>query len=102
VGAVDRLRGGVNIVGGAVAVIMVARFGLRGGQRWAWWFLAFCFVWVGLQDATMATRFFNATGEPFILLPYTYCVLMLAGLLRSRRAVFGSPARHGRPDSNTR
>jgi hypothetical protein len=84
--------GGVNIVGGAVAVIVVARFGLRGEQRWAWWFLTFCFVWVGLHDATMATRFFNATGEPFILLPYTYCVLMLAGLLRSRRAVFGSPA----------
>jgi hypothetical protein len=26
-------------------------------------------------------RFFNATGQPFILLPYPYCVLMLAGLL---------------------
>jgi hypothetical protein len=84
--------GGVNIVAGGVAVIVVSRFGLRGGQRWAWWFLAFCFVWVGLHDATMATRFFAATGQPFMVLPYAYCVLMLAGLLRSRRAVFARPA----------
>ena len=83
--------GGVNIAAGAVAVIVVARFGLRNGQRWAWWFLAFCFVWVGLHDATMATRFFQTTGQPFMLLPYTYCALMLGGLLRSRRAVFASP-----------
>jgi hypothetical protein len=80
--------GGVNIVAGAIAVIVVARFGLRGGQRWAWWFLAFCFVWVGLHDATMATRFFAATGQPVMVLPCTYCVLMLAGLVRSRHAVF--------------
>lgn len=93
--------GAVNIVAGAVAVIVVARFGLRGGQRWAWWFLAFCFVWVGLHDATMATRFFSVTGEPFMLLPCAYCVLMLGGLLRSRRAVFASPAATWR-DSNIR
>ncbi len=36
--------GGVNIVGAAIAVIVVARFGLRNGQPWAWWFLAFCLV----------------------------------------------------------
>lgn len=84
--------GGVNIVAGAVAVIVVARFGLRGGQRWAWWFLAFCLVWVGLHDATMATRFFHATGQPLLVLPYTYSVLMLAGLMRSRRTVFAAPA----------
>jgi hypothetical protein len=82
--------GGVNIVAGAVAVIVVARFGLRSRQRWAWWFLAFCSLWVGLHDATLATRFFQATGQPFMLLPYSYCVLMLAGLLRSRRSVFAT------------
>jgi hypothetical protein len=38
----------------------------------------------------MATRFFQATGQPFMLLPYSYCVLMLAGLLRSRRSVFAT------------
>ena len=84
--------GGVNVVAAAVAVILVARFGLRGGHRWAWWFLAFCFGWVGLHDATLATRFFEETGQPVLLLPYTYCVLMLAGLLRSRPAVFALPA----------
>jgi hypothetical protein len=83
--------GGINIVAGAVAVIVVARFGLRGGQRWAWWFLAFCLMWVGLHDATMATKFFRATGQPFLVLPYTYCLLMLAGLMRSGRAVFAAP-----------
>jgi hypothetical protein len=80
--------GGVNIVGAAVAVILVARYGLRDGQRWAWWFLAFCFAWIGVHDAVMATRFFGATGQPFMLMPFTYCALMLAGLVRSRHAVF--------------
>jgi hypothetical protein len=80
--------GGVNIVAGAVAVIVVAWFGLRRGQRWAWWFLAFCLFWVGLHDAAMATLFFNVTGQPLMVLPYSYCVLMLAGLLRSRGPLF--------------
>jgi hypothetical protein len=94
--------GGINIVGGAVAVIVVARFGLRGGQRWAWWLVAFCFVWIGLHDATMATRFLLETGQPFVLLPYTYCVLMLAGLLRSRHFIFAAPAATAALDSNRR
>ncbi|WP_090606988.1 hypothetical protein [Mycobacterium lentiflavum] len=94
--------GGVNIVAGAAAVIVVARFGLRGGQRWAWWFLAFCFVWVGLHDAVMATRFFRATGQPLMVLPYSYCVLMLAGLLRSRRAVFAATNSTAGPELTAR
>lgn len=81
--------GGVNIVGAAVAVIVVARFGLRNGQPWAWWFLAFCLVWIGVHDSVMTTHFFLATGQPFMLMPLTYSALMLAGLLKSRRAVFG-------------
>jgi hypothetical protein len=80
--------GGVNIVGAAVAVILVARFGLGDGHLWAWWFLAFCLLWIGVHDAVMTTRFFLATGQPFMLMPFTYCGLMLAGLLKSRRAVF--------------
>jgi hypothetical protein len=82
--------GGVNIVGAAIAVIVVARYGLGDGRRWAWWFLAFCLVWIGVHDAVMATRFFLMTGQPFMLMPLTYAALMLAGLLRSRRAVFAS------------
>ena len=80
--------GGVNVVAAAIAVSVVARFGLRDRRRWAWWFLAFCFLWIGVHDAVMTTRFFVATDQPFMLLPYTYCALMLAGLVRSRRAVF--------------
>jgi hypothetical protein len=88
--------GGVNIVGAAIAVILVARFGLRDGQRWAWWFLAFCLLWIGVHDAVMTTRFFLATGQPFMLLPLTYCALMLAGLLKSRPAVFAVSTLHTR------
>ena len=80
--------GGVNIIGAALAVMMVARFGLRDGQRWAWWFLAFCLLWIGVHDAVMTTRFFLATSQPFMVLPITYCALMLAGLVKSRAAVF--------------
>jgi hypothetical protein len=38
----------------------------------------------------MTTRFSVATDQPFLLLPYTYFALLLAGqeLVRSRRAVF--------------
>jgi hypothetical protein len=82
--------GGVNIVAAAVAVSVVSFVGLRTGQRWAWWFLLFCLAWVGLHDAIMATVFSAHTGQPLLLLPYTYCVLMLTGLLRSRRAVFSA------------
>jgi hypothetical protein len=82
--------GGVNIAAAAVAVSVVSMFGLRSGQRWAWWFLAFCLIWVGLHDAIAATRFSIHTGQPLMLLPYTYCILMVSGLLRSRRAVFTS------------
>lgn len=79
--------GGVNIVAAAVAVIVVSRFGLRTGQRWAWWFLLFCLAWVGLHDATLATRFSVTTGQPVMVLPLTYVTLMAAGLWRSRRVV---------------
>lgn len=80
--------GAVNVIAAAVAVIVVSRFGLRQGQRWAWWFLAFCLIWVGGHDAFMATRFFRDTGQPVMLLPYTYVTLMTIGLLRTRREVF--------------
>lgn len=83
--------GGVNVAAAAVALIVVSRFGLREGRRWAWWFLAFCLIWVGLHDAVMATRFFLVTGQPVMVLPYSYVSLMVVGLLRTRRAVFGTP-----------
>jgi hypothetical protein len=82
--------GGVNVAAAAVAVIVVSRFALRDGQAWAWWFLAFCLLWVGLHDAVMATRFFLATGAPVMLLPYTYVALMTAGLIRTRGVVLNT------------
>jgi hypothetical protein len=80
--------GGLNILAAGIAVSVVARFGRRAGRRWAWWFLCFCFLWILVHDAIMTTRFFPATGQPFMVLPYSYCALMLGGLLRSRRVVF--------------
>ena len=56
----------------------------------------------GLHDATMATRFFAATGQPVLVLPYTYCGLMLVGLLRSRRGVFAAPVATATPESTSR
>src|SRR5262245_17474275 len=80
--------GGVNIIGAAIAVILVARFGLRNGQRWAWWFLAFCLLWIGVHDAVMTTRFFLATGQPFMVLLIIYCTMMLVGVIYLAPAVF--------------
>lgn len=81
--------GGVNVAAAAVAVIVVSRFALREGRPWAWWFLAFCLLWVGIHDAVMATRFFAATGSPVMVMPYTYVALMSAGLVRTRAVAFG-------------
>lgn len=83
--------GGVNVAAAAVAVIVVSRFALRAGQPWAWWFLAFCLLWVGVHDAVMATRFFLATGAPVMVMPYTYVALMAAGLYRTRRVIRPAP-----------
>ena len=85
--------GGVNIVAAAVGVMVVARFGLREGHRWAWWFLAFSLAWVGIHDAIMATRHFVATGQPVMLLPYTYCALLAGGLIATRRVIAARPPR---------
>ena len=87
--------GGLNILAAGIAVSVVARFGRRAGRRWAWWFLCFCFLWIGVHDAIMTTRFFPATGQPFMVLPYSYCALMLGGLLRSRRVVFARATSRG-------
>ena len=43
---------------------------------WAWWFLMFCLIWVGLHDSIMATRFSIHTGQPLMLLPYTSVVFV--------------------------
>src|SRR5262249_23752947 len=83
--------GGVNIVGGAVAVMIVSRFGLRGGRAWAWWTLAFFLGWVGLHDLVMAVRFLFATGQPLAVFPAFYCVMLATALVRSRALIYGAP-----------
>jgi hypothetical protein len=85
--------GGVNIVGGAVAVVVVSRFGLREGRAWAWWTLAFFFGWVGLHDLFMAVRFLLATGQPLAVFPAFYCAMLATALVRSRGLVRQRAAR---------
>ena len=36
----------------------------------------------------VATRFYLHTGQPLVLMPYTYCTLMAIGLFKSRPVVF--------------
>lgn len=82
--------GGVNIVIGAIAVMVIARYGLRNGHQWSWFYLLFSLIWVGFHDAWSATRFFQATGNPSMILPYLYCLLMSTGLIATYRSVFKS------------
>lgn len=80
--------GGVNIVIGAIAVMVISRYGLRDGHKWSWFYLLFSLVWVGFHDAWSATRFFLATGNPSLILPYLYCLLMSTGLIKTYRGIF--------------
>ena len=50
---------GVNIVVGAFSVIMVARYALKDGHRWAWWYMLVALLWLGFQDAYWAYIFFT-------------------------------------------
>jgi hypothetical protein len=80
--------GGVNIIAAAVGVLVVSRHGLRQGARWAWLFLVFSLVWMGLHDAWSAWRFHVATGDVSFVMPFTFCTLMVIGLVRSFPSVF--------------
>jgi|GEM_PF-4267535 len=81
---------GVNIVSAALAVVLISRFALPRGHKWAWWYLLFAFVWVGISDAYGATQFYLETGAPMLIMPWTFCVLMAVGLLKTRAQVFES------------
>ncbi|MCU0699477.1 MAG: hypothetical protein MUC96_23470 [Myxococcaceae bacterium] len=82
--------GGVNIIAAAVGVLVVSRQGLRQGARWAWLFLVFSLVWMDLHDAWSAWRFHLATGDVSFVMPFTFCTLMVIGLVRSFPFVFSS------------
>lgn len=80
----------VNVTVGALAVMFVSYYGLRLGQKLARWFLLMCFIVVGLNDAYVATQFTLATRIPMLIMPYTYCILMAIGLMRTRKAIFAA------------
>lgn len=79
---------GVNIVSAAVAVILISFYALRYGQKWAWWYLLFSLIWVGFNDAYSVTVFFLETGAPMLFMPWSFCILMTIGLLKTRPQVF--------------
>jgi len=79
---------GVNIVSAALAVILISRYALRHGQKWAWWYLLFSLIWVGFNDAYGVTVFFLETGAPMLVMPWGFCILMPIGLLKTRTQVF--------------
>jgi hypothetical protein len=83
--------GAVNVVAAAVYAMLVSVVGLRHRRRWAWFALLFSLVWVGLNDAAAATRFSLATGVPILVAPWTFVVLMTAGLGLSAATVFRRP-----------
>lgn len=87
--------GSVNTVMSAVAVVAVSYFALKKGERWAWWFLLACLVWVGFSDAYNTAVFYFETSPvmPLPLMPSLYVALMAAGLFRSRQAIFSTGAK---------
>jgi hypothetical protein len=72
----------VNVVNTGFFVVVVSAFGLRRGEKWAWWTLLAVFVWVGLTEAP---AFIQAGRLP---LPLAGEALAIPGLLLTRRAVF--------------
>ena len=78
----------INIVSAALAVVLISRFALRHGQKWAWWYLLFSLVWVGFNDAYGVTVFFLETGAPMLVMPWSFCILMAVGLFKTRTQVF--------------
>ncbi len=79
---------GVNIVSAALAVILISRYALRYGRKWAWWYLLFSLIWVGFNDAYGATVFYLETGAPMLAMPWGFCILMAIGLFKTRTQVF--------------
>lgn len=81
--------GSINIVSAALAVILISRYALRYGQKWAWWYLLFSLIWVGFNDAYGVTAFYLETGAPMLIMPLTFCTLMTIGLIKTRKCILG-------------
>ena len=84
--AVDFLLDGLieftNVVNGAFLVLMLAAFGLRRFQKWAWYALLVVFLWVGFND-TLALL----TAKQFPI-PILVELTGLVGLFIARPAIF--------------
>ena len=74
----------VNIIIGAFSIIMISRYALKYQHRWAWWYMLIALIWLGFQDAYGAYIFYNNTGAPLFIMPFTFCTLMAIGLIKSR------------------
>jgi hypothetical protein len=72
-----------NFMNTGVVVVLITIFGLRRGQKWAWYTLLAIILWVGLNDAIAVLR----AGQP--LIPLIPEVIGLTGLFIARRSIFG-------------
>jgi hypothetical protein len=74
---------GANVAMSGASILTVAFFGLRDGQRWAWYLLLALFLWHGGNDiaALVAYRLETGNGIPIAILPTTLGIvgLILAG-----------------------
>ena len=73
----------VNVINTGFVVIVLALYGLRRYQKWAWYTILATFLWVGLNDAL---ALFKAHEPPIPLIPEVVGVI---GLFIARPAIFG-------------
>ena len=78
----------VNIIIGAFSVIMISYYALKTKQKWAWWFMLIALVWLGFQDAYSVFVFYLETGIPMFIMPFTFCTLMIIGLVKTKKQIF--------------
>lgn len=82
--------GSVNTAMAALSALLVARFALRNGEKWAWWLLLVSMLWVGVQDAINTTRFYFEVRPtaPLPIMPTAFTTLMTIGLVKSYKPIF--------------
>ena len=78
----------VNIISAAVPVILISKFALRYGHKWAWYYMLFMLIWEGFNDVYGVTVFYQETGAPMFVMPWVFCILMATGLYKTRNQIF--------------
>ena len=76
----------VNVMNSGVLVVVLAWFGLRRSQKWAWYALLFTALWPGLNDAAAMVAAHNPPAA------FVGEIMTLIGLFASRSAVFSNQA----------